>query len=112
MDLKQVIVVRSDLGMGKGKIAAQASHAAVLASDKSPHKREWVLQGQKKSILKVDSEAGLFRILQQAKDRGLPAALVEDAGHTQIEPGTRTCVGVGPAPENEIDKVTGELKLL
>lgn len=112
MAYKQVIVVRSDLKMGKGKIAAQAGHAAILASEKSPHKKQWMMEGQKKSVVKVDSEKELIAILQKAKDYGLPTALVEDAGHTQIEPGTRTCVGIGPALEADIDKITGELKLL
>ncbi|MBU0761979.1 MAG: peptidyl-tRNA hydrolase Pth2 [Candidatus Altiarchaeota archaeon] len=112
MDFKQVIVVRSDLKMGKGKIAAQAGHAAVSAAEKSQYKKEWLGQGQKKTVLKVDSEAELIRILQEAKDRGLPVCMIEDAGHTQLEPGTRTCVGIGPAPADELDRLTGELKLL
>ncbi len=112
MAYKQVIVVRADLKMGKGKLAAQAAHAAVMASDRSPDKRKWLDEGQKKTVVKVASEKELLAILQEAKDRGLPAALVEDAGHTQLEPGTRTCVGIGPAHEDVLDKITGELKLL
>ncbi|MFH1403113.1 MAG: peptidyl-tRNA hydrolase Pth2 [Candidatus Altiarchaeota archaeon] len=110
--MKQAIVVRTDLGMGKGKLAAQASHASLTAADRSPHRKEWVSEGQKKTVLKVSGEEELIRILQEAKDYGLPTALIEDAGHTQVEAGTKTCVGIGPAPEEEIDKVTGRLKLL
>ena len=112
MDLKQVIVVRADLKMGKGKIAAQAAHAAVSAADKSSYKADWLHQGQKKTVVKVTGEKELLSILREARDSGLPTALIEDAGHTQVEPGTKTAVGIGPAPEEEIDKITGKLKLL
>jgi peptidyl-tRNA hydrolase, PTH2 family len=112
MDLKQVIVVRNDLEMGKGKIAAQVAHAAVSAADKSRYKADWVRQGQQKAVVKVTGEKELLKILGEARDVGLATALIEDAGHTQIEPGTKTCVGIGPAPEDEIDKITGKLKLL
>ena len=105
-------MVRADLKMSCGKTAAQAGHAAVIASDRSPHKKEWMEQGGKKTVLKVGSERELIDVLQNAKDNGLPAALVQDAGHTELTPGTRTCVGIGPAPVDDIDKVTGELKLL
>ena len=112
MELKQVIVVRADLKMGKGKIAAQAAHAAVSAADRSRYKGEWVVQGQKKTVVKVSGEKELLQVLAKARDLKLPAVLIEDAGHTQIEPGTKTCVGIGPAPEGEIDRITGELKLM
>jgi len=112
VELKQVIVVRADLKMGKGKIAAQAAHAAVSAADRSRYKGEWVVQGQKKTVVKVSGEKELLQVLAKARDLKLPAVLIEDAGHTQIEPGTKTCVGIGPAPEGEIDRITGELKLM
>ncbi|MFC2163009.1 peptidyl-tRNA hydrolase Pth2 [Candidatus Altiarchaeota archaeon] len=112
MEYKQAIIVRTDLGMGKGKIAAQASHASVSAADKSPHTSLWKMQGQKKIVLKIAGERELVTLFQDAKDQGLPAALIEDAGHTQIAPGTKTCVGIGPAPEEDIDELIGELKLL
>jgi PTH2 family peptidyl-tRNA hydrolase len=112
MELKQVIVVRSDLAMGKGKIAAQAAHAAISSADKSGYRSDWLRQGQKKTVLKASGEKELLSILQKAREAGLPSALIEDAGHTQVEPGTKTCVGIGPAPETEIDAVTGNLKLM
>jgi len=112
MELKQVIVVRSDLKMGKGKVAAQVAHAAVSAADKSNYKTEWVARGQRKTVLKVSGEKELLAVFAAARDAGLPAALIEDAGHTQLQPGTKTCVAVGPAPEDELDRITGELKLL
>ncbi|MFH0863435.1 MAG: peptidyl-tRNA hydrolase Pth2 [Candidatus Altiarchaeota archaeon] len=112
VEFKQVIVVRSDLAMGKGKIAAQASHAAVATADKSRYKADWLSQGQKKTVVKVTGEKELLTILHAARDAGLPTVLIEDAGHTQVEPGTKTCVGIGPAPVEQIDKITGKLKLL
>jgi len=114
MSLKQVLVVRNDLKLPKGKIGAQCGHAAVEAShkaDKSVY-QSWRVNGQKKVVLKVDSEKQLFQIAQQAKDLGLPTAIITDAGKTCIAPGTNTCVGIGPAEESEIDRIVGELKLL
>lgn len=111
MDLKQVIVARKDLNLSKGKLSAQVAHASVSASDKSKWKKEWLRQGQKKSVLKVENEKGLLEIFMDAKNAGLPTELIQDMGKTEIPAGTKTCVGIGPAPEEEIDKVTGELKL-
>lgn len=112
MGLKQVIVVRADLKLSKGKLAAQASHASVTAAEKSPQKKKWMDEGQKKSVVKVKDERELLEVFEAAKDFGLPAALIEDAGRTEIPAGTKTCVGIGPAKEEDIDKVTGHLKLL
>ncbi|MDD5111983.1 MAG: peptidyl-tRNA hydrolase Pth2 [Candidatus Altiarchaeota archaeon] len=112
MEHKQAIIVRADLKLGKGKLAAQVAHAAVTAADKSQYKNEWLAGGQKKTVLKCSGEKELLELLQQARSAGLPVALIEDAGLTQIPPGTKTCVGIGPAPENRIDAITGRLKLL
>lgn len=114
--IKQVIVVRADLGMGKGKIAAQVGHACVLGAENvRKSKPEWFSKwwaGQAKIVLKVNSEKELQEIKESAIDLGLPWAEVTDAGHTQIAPGTFTCMSIGPAPEEIIDKITSELKLL
>jgi peptidyl-tRNA hydrolase, PTH2 family len=112
MELKQVIAVRTDLKMGKGKIAAQTAHAAVSAADNSRYKGDWLAQGQRKTVVKVSGEKELLDVLRRAREAHLPSTLIEDAGHTQVEPGTKTCVGIGPAPEGEIDRITGALKLL
>lgn len=116
-DIKQALVVRADLQMGKGKIAAQVAHASIdayiKASKKSPGiASHWLASGMPKSALKVQSEEELVIIFQKAKDAGLPCALISDAGKTQIAPGTKTCVGIGPAKAGEIDKISGELPLL
>ncbi|MFH1125549.1 MAG: peptidyl-tRNA hydrolase Pth2 [Candidatus Altiarchaeota archaeon] len=110
--LKQVIVVRGDLKLGKGKMAAQVAHASVTAADKSPWKKDWITQGQKKTVLKCSGEKELLILMEQARAQGLPTALIEDAGLTQIPSGTKTCIGIGPAPEEQVDKITGKLKLL
>ncbi|MFH0973443.1 MAG: peptidyl-tRNA hydrolase Pth2 [Candidatus Micrarchaeota archaeon] len=114
---KQALVLRSDLKMGKGKIGAQCAHASVLALDKASASdargvAEWRAGGMKKICLKVASEKELIEIFNQAKRARLPCALVRDAGFTQIEAGTATAVGIGPAEEARIDAITGKLKLL
>jgi len=112
--MKQVIVVRTDLDMGKGKIAAQTSHASIAAlrHAKEEDADEWDSQGMKKIVLKVSSEKELLSIFEQAKNARLPVAIIKDAGLTQIESGSPTAVGIGPAEDEEIDKITGKLKLL
>jgi peptidyl-tRNA hydrolase, PTH2 family len=113
-----VIVVRSDLKMGKGKTAAQAAHAALDAAEACRRRRPdwyeaWREQGQAKVVLKTDGgEQALEELQKQARSLGLPVSLIQDRGLTQLEPGTTTCLGIGPGPANEIDKVTGKLKLL
>jgi PTH2 family peptidyl-tRNA hydrolase len=115
--IKQVIVVRKDLGMGTGKIAAQVGHACVLGAEHVRKSRrewfdEWEFSGQEKVVLKVSNLSELEDIKKQAISIGLPWSEVTDAGHTQIEPGTITCMSLGPAPEETIDKITRDLKLL
>jgi len=114
---KQVIVVRADLNMTVGKIAAQAGHAAVSAAEKTRKKRpkwwrEWMDEGQRKIVVKVNSEEELLEVEKEAEARGLPSALITDMGLTELEPGTRTALGIGPAPSEIIDKVTRKLPLL
>jgi len=112
--MKQAIVIRKDLEMGKGKIAAQSSHASLEAYKKAPAgaKEEWESEGQKKIVLGCKDEAELISIFMEAKKHKIPAALVTDAGHTQVEPGTKTAAAIGPADDSEIDKIVGKLKLL
>jgi PTH2 family peptidyl-tRNA hydrolase len=113
---KQVIAMRSDLKMGKGKIAAQAGHAAVSAAEKARKHcqmwwKPWLDEGQCKIAVKVKSEEELFMLEEEAKEAGLPYALISDRGLTQLEPGTITCLAIGPAPSREGDKITGKLAL-
>ena len=116
MAIKQVIVVRTDLDMGKGKIAAQVGHACVLGAE---HVRksnpEWFSEwwiGQEKVVLKVANLKELEQLKQDAIELDVPWSEVTDAGLTQLAPGTTPCISIGPAPENLIDKITGELSLL
>jgi PTH2 family peptidyl-tRNA hydrolase len=116
-EYKQVIVIRSDLKMGKGKIAAQAGHAAVSAAEEARkhHRKWWVAwlnEGQCKIAVKVKGEKELLKIEKQAKECGLPVVLIVDRGLTQLPPGTVTCLGVGPAPADKVDKITSKLALL
>lgn len=118
-ELKQVILMRTDLNMSKGKIAAQASHASVecvLKSLKSKKTellvKEWHSQGMMKIVLKVQSEKELYDYVQQAKDEGMITSIITDAGHTFVEEGTVTCCAIGPEGIEEIDKITGKLKVL
>ncbi len=117
---KQTIVLRRDLKMGRGKAAAQAAHASCEAVFLIIYskKREWMewmekwrLSGQEKVVLRVDSEEELVEVYNKAKAAGLPSSLIIDAGRTQLPPGTKTAVAVGPAPEHLVDRVTGGLKL-
>jgi PTH2 family peptidyl-tRNA hydrolase len=117
VEFKQVIVVRRDLGMGTGKIAAQVAHAAVMGAEKVKEiKREWFAQwfegGQAKVVVKVTSMEELIEIRNLANSLHLPVVQVQDSGLTQIPPGTTTCIGIGPAPSALVDKVTNNLKLL
>lgn len=113
-NLKQVILVRADLKLPKGKLAAQCAHASVDAVLKALDSivKVWRLQGMAKIVLKVENEKELIKYFQAAKDNNITASLITDAGRTVIAPGTKTCVGIGPAEEEEIDKLTANLKLL
>ena len=113
-EYKQCIVLRDDLKLSKGKAAAQAAHASLLSYERAPvrDRMPWKAQGQKKVVLKVQSLEELYTVKNDAEKLGLPYALVEDAGLTEIPPGTVTALGIGPARAEEIDKVTGHLELL
>jgi len=108
---KQVILVRKDLKLPAGKLGAQAAHAAVEAAFRSDKKKvdAWRQQGMKKIVLEVKDEKEMLKYNQMAKDAGLITAVITDAGHTVVEPGTKTCCGIGPDKEKEIDKITREL---
>jgi peptidyl-tRNA hydrolase, PTH2 family len=113
-NFKQIIIVRQDLKLPKGKACAQAAHASVEAVLKSDTEmvNDWRNQGMAKIVLKVKDERELVEFFQKAKDEGLVASLITDAGHTVVEPGTKTCVGIGPDKEEVIDKLSKDLQLL
>lgn len=114
MALKQVILARKDLSLSKGKLAAQVAHASVEAVLKSDKKlvEKWHNEGMKKVVLKVENEKELIKYQKEAKAQGLTIGLITDAGLTEIPPGTKTCLGVGPDEEEKIDTLTYELKMM
>ncbi len=116
-EYKMVIVTRSDLPLSAGKLAAQVSHAAVECTlltkkNKSEWFSKWQREGAKKVVVKVECLEDFFPLKEKAKDLGICTAIISDAGHTEIPEGTQTVLGIGPAPSNLIDQVTGELPLL
>ncbi|WP_436935539.1 peptidyl-tRNA hydrolase Pth2 [Halovenus marina] len=111
--MKQAIVARADLGMGEGKLAAQVAHASLQAYEDADRQaqREWKGSGQKKIVLQANSESQLFELADRADKKRIPHAIVRDAGHTQLDPGTVTALAVGPAADDRVDAVTGDLSL-
>ena len=111
---KQVIIIRQDLKLPKGKAAAQAAHASVKAVMNSDKKivQEWNEEGMAKIVLKTENEKSLLKLLQEAKDQGIKTAMITDAGKTVVTPGTKTCIAIGPDEEGKIDEITGSLKLI
>lgn len=114
---KQVIVVRSDLNMSPGKLAVQVAHGSVGSAGKARRERRdwyaaWLGEGQKKVVVKVSGEVELRRIQTQAAEAKLPHELIQDAGLTELPPGTSTVLAIGPAPNELIDKLTRDLPLV
>jgi len=114
---KMVIVFRSDLQLSKGKTAVQAGHAAVSAAEEARKRKkewwdDWLGEGQRKIAVKVKSEKELLELEKLAEEYALPCALIVDRGLTEIPPNTITCLGIGPAPSEKVDKLTGNLPLL
>ncbi|GAW09290.1 peptidyl-trna hydrolase 2 [Lentinula edodes] len=114
---KMVLIVRTDLKMTVGKISAQCGHATLACykalTKKNPKLvRHWERTGQAKIALKGTSEEQLLELEAIAKSLNLCARSIIDAGRTQVEPGTRTVLAIGPAPVPLINEVTGSLRLL
>lgn len=133
-NVKQVILVRTDLKLSKGKIAAQVAHASVKAllfqmkdygrfntdNEKYPHEVRvnmsddmlyWLKGNYTKITLKVNSEEELIEYFNMAKENNLPCSIITDKGFTELEGEHKTCVAIGPAKNSEIDKITKNLKL-
>jgi len=114
MSHKMVFLVRQDLQLTKGKMAAQVAHAAVECVLQA-HREDltpWLEDGAKKVVLKVADLKELHTYRDLVKKAGLNHALITDAGHTHLPSGTTTVLGIGPDEEGRIDKVTGSLKLV
>ncbi len=120
-DLKMVFLVRQDLGMGKGKIAAQVAHAAVglfddIISGKNEYQQSaleyWNTFGAKKIVLKAPNLDSIINVSKLCKEAKLTYVVISDAGHTQIPAGSVTVIGIGPDASEKIDKITGGFKLM
>ena len=111
---KQVIAVRRDLKLSRGKLAVQVAHASLEAYRHAGRdaRQEWESGGAKKVVVRVDGLRELGELHRKARSLGLPCALIRDAGRTEVEPGTVTALGIGPVEEKEADRVTGNLKML
>jgi len=125
---KQVIVMRKDLNMRKGKMIAQGAHASlrvILQAGAADEAREhysiamtppmaaWMTGRFMKICVSVDSEAALDAVVERARAAGVPVAIITDAGHTEFHGvPTKTCCAVGPAWAEDVDAITGELPLL
>jgi PTH2 family peptidyl-tRNA hydrolase len=123
---KQVIVMRKDLGMRKGKMIAQGAHASLkifldrgaqapagYAFTTTPAMDAWLGGRFTKVCVSVDSEAALDDIVARASAAGVPCALIVDAGATEFHGvPTKTCCAIGPAWTDEVDAITGALPLL
>ena len=120
-DLKMVFLVREDLKLGAGKIAAQVAHAAVGLVEKINDKgksyykqalEHWSEFGAKKIVLRVKDLDELKAVHKLCKKQKIPSCMISDAGHTQVDPGTVTVLGIGPEDSEKLDKVTGQFKLM
>lgn len=116
-EYKMVIVTRKDLQLSPGKLAAQVAHAAVacaLDTKKQNSKwfTKWQNEGAKKAVVKVENIKDFYPLKDKADKLKIITNIIEDAGHTEIPAGTLTVLGIGPAPTNLIDQVTGNLPLL
>ena len=113
-DIKQVILVRQDLNMPKGKLAVQVAHASVDSVLKSKKKvvKLWKSQGMKKICLKVKDLDELYKFVNLAQEQALQTAVITDAGKTVFKEPTTTCVAIGPENSEKIDLVTKDLKML
>lgn len=126
METKQIIVMRKDLNMRKGKMVAQGCHASCAVFANSGYQdgdeyvvkltkamQDWIRSSFKKICVYVNSEDELHAVYQAAKNARLPAALIRDAGHTEFNMvPTYTCCAIGPAYEDELEPITGHLPLL
>lgn len=133
--VKQVIAVRKDLGMRKGKIAAQVAHAAMkvffdrieeiypdarmshpykmLVADITPAMKQWIEGAFTKIVVGVKSEQEVYELAKKAQAAGIPTGIIVDNGFTEFHgEKTTTCVAIGPAEAEEVDRVTGGLELL
>ena len=109
---KQIIIIRADLKLPKGKLAVQVAHASVDSAFKSTNFKAWREEGQKKVVVRVENLKELLVYYNKAKDLDFSTSLIKDAGKTVVEPGTITAVGLGPEKEEDLDLLTKDLKMI
>lgn len=128
MKVKQVIAVRIDLNMRKGKIAAQVAHASMkvffdygdwvdtnsFEIANIPHNMvEWMKGAFTKIVVGVNSEEEIYNLAKKATELDIPHAVIVDNGFTEFHGNkTTTCIAIGPEDSEKIDKITGDLKLI
>ncbi|KAJ8956066.1 hypothetical protein NQ318_016517 [Aromia moschata] len=115
-EYRLILGVRNDLKMQKGKVGAQCGHASVAAYAKALKEkprilRHWLKFGGTKITVRIDSEDEMLELARQAKEKDVLSSIIRDAGQTQVAPGTRTVIAIGPAPKSVLDTITGHLKL-
>lgn len=122
---KQVIVIRKDLNMNSGKLAAQVAHASMATLTKRLEKNEnsyllnikdknlenWIENKFTKVILYVKSEEKLIEVYNKALEKGLNSYLIEDAGFTVFNKPTKTCLSIGPCLQEDLIGITDKLQL-
>jgi PTH2 family peptidyl-tRNA hydrolase len=114
---KLVVAVRTDLKISPGKVAVQVGHASVVCALKAqkhaPERfRKWFDEGQRKVVVKAAGLKELMELRAAAQDFKIICEIVADAGLTEVEPGTVTCIGIGPDEARLVDRVTGSLPLM
>jgi PTH2 family peptidyl-tRNA hydrolase len=115
-EYRLIMGVRNDLKMQKGKVAAQCGHAAVAAYAKALNHcpktlKKWLRYGGTKIAVRIDSEQELLDLDKKARKMNVLSSIIRDAGQTQVAPGTRTVIAIGPAPKSVLDEISGHLKL-
>lgn len=111
---KQIIVIRKDLNMSAGKLAAQVAHASLqsyFAAESSTASKTWKKRSYTKVVLYVKSEAALLKLYATCKAKLLPCALITDEGRTEFKAPTFTCIGIGPCFPEDFEGVTNKLRL-
>jgi len=113
-DCKLVVLVRMDLGMSTGKVAAQVAHAALgaSASTNSRMREDWSEGGEAIIVLSVRSLGEMMELQTAATAAGINTCVIRDAGRTEVEQGSATVCAVGPDEIPKIDLITRHLKLL
>ena len=116
-EVKMVLVIRGELRLKAGKAAVQVAHAAVMLTlearkSNSTEFEQWLRQGQKKIALVAETLDDLEELQRRARRQRIPTVFVEDAGLTEVAPGTHTCLGLGPSRTDALDPLTRQLPLL